>query len=381
MEESTDFAGASRSSVGEVLKEYNFIDSQTIFIEIFEAISGIWAVLNKNRQIIYASRDFVSALGIEDPGDLLGRRPGEAISCLHSGENPHGCGTTGKCKYCGVVNAILESQDKDRKCVREATISSMTNGSLKSWDFEVTSSPVTLSGHTFYMLSLQDISAAKRLSSLERIFFHDLLNTVSGLNGLLTVLKAGTDPVETADLLDKSEAISRSISEEINSFRQLRAAESGDLQIEIQTIKSVDFLISTIERIKYSEIVRNRRIVIDENSDNVELQTDKILLQRVMVNLLTNALESSPEEDNVYTGVSADNNKVSFRVKNSGAMPEDVRMQVFKRSFSTKESGRGIGTYSIRLLTENYLKGKVSFVSNETDGTIFTVTLNRAFYI
>jgi sensor histidine kinase regulating citrate/malate metabolism len=60
-------------------------------------------------------------------------------------------------------------------------------------------------------------------------------------------------------------------------------------------------------------------------------------------------------------------------------MPEEVKMQLFQRSFSTKGEGRGIGTYSIRLLTENYLNGKVSFISNKTDGTVFSVELNKKF--
>jgi sensor histidine kinase regulating citrate/malate metabolism len=46
---------------------------------------------------------------------------------------------------------------------------------------------------------------------------------------------------------------------------------------------------------------------------------------------------------------------------------------IFQRSFSTKGFGRGLGTYSIRLLTERYLKGSVSFTSSALSGTIFRV--------
>ena len=59
-------------------------------------------------------------------------------------------------------------------------------------------------------------------------------------------------------------------------------------------------------------------------------------------------------------------------------MPPEVQLQVFNRSFSTKGNGRGIGTYSIKLLCERYLKGKVSFVSSAEQGTIFKVTLPLA---
>jgi hypothetical protein len=57
-------------------------------------------------------------------------------------------------------------------------------------------------------------------------------------------------------------------------------------------------------------------------------------------------------------------------------MPELVRLQVFRRSFSTKPpAGRGIGTYSAKLITERYLGGSLSFTSSEEEGTTFTVTL------
>ena len=48
---------------------------------------------------------------------------------------------------------------------------------------------------------------------------------------------------------------------------------------------------------------------------------------------------------------------------------------IFSRTFSTKGFGRGIGTYSVKLFTEQYLKGKVEFVSESGIGTVFTLVL------
>lgn len=56
-------------------------------------------------------------------------------------------------------------------------------------------------------------------------------------------------------------------------------------------------------------------------------------------------------------------------------MPKDVQYQVFQRSFSTKGHNRGLGTYSMKLITEKYLGGKIGFVSNETEGTKFFIKL------
>ena len=48
------------------------------------------------------------------------------------------------------------------------------------------------------------------------------------------------------------------------------------------------------------------------------------------------------------------------------------------RSFSTKaDTGRGIGTYSMRLFGQRYLGGRVDFTSEEPEGTTFTVILPK----
>ncbi len=66
----------------------------------------------------------------------------------------------------------------------------------------------------------------------------------------------------------------------------------------------------------------------------------------------------------------------SFLVHNPAVMPEAVRAQVFQRSFSTTgDRNRGLGTYSVKLLVERYLGGRVSFRSEEGHGTTFRVTL------
>ncbi|MBM3132840.1 MAG: ATP-binding protein, partial [Chloroflexi bacterium] len=62
---------------------------------------------------------------------------------------------------------------------------------------------------------------------------------------------------------------------------------------------------------------------------------------------------------------------VRFWVHNPTFMPREAQLQVFNRSFSTKGQGRGLGTYSMKLLTERYLKGKIGFDSSETGGTTF----------
>lgn len=379
MEERTFYAPGKSSSFDELLSEKQLVAAQKLFTELFGSLTGISSIINSNRQIVFANNEFLELLGINSIETILGKKPGELISCVNSDKGPSGCGTSEACRYCGAVNAILESIRTNSKASRETRILSEINGKLLSWDLKITSSPIKLNGDVFYVLSLQDISNEKKLMAIERLFFHDLLNTAGGLNGLLSILKMGADPSEAQDLISKSEEASQIILEEIMSYRQLRAAENGDIQVKIEKVASVDFLNIAVSRIGFHEVGKNKRIEIDENSVNIIFETDRLLLQRVLINLLKNALEATEANGVVRVSVHETNDRIGFSIRNNGVIPEDVRMQIFQRSFSTKDRNRGLGTYSVKLVTEYYLKGKVSFISNETEGTIFNVELNKSW--
>lgn len=379
MKVETHFAPAIRTTPEQIIKQYELIGSQKFFTDIFGMLTGIGAVIDKNRQIVYANDEFLSTLGINTLESVLGKRQGEAIACLHSADEPAGCGTSRACAYCGAVNAILESQRTGMKSMRETQISSIIDGKNKSWDLNVISTPIAFNGDQFYVLILQDISDIKRKARLERIFFHDILNSVVGLNGLLNLLKAETSPVEIQELINLSEESSRNIIEEIIVQRDMLAAENGELKVNIALTNSNELLDSTMVNIGFHQAVKERRIVKAENSANVDFETDKLLLQRVIINLLKNALEATDMSGTVQAGIIDNIDKIIFWVKNNQVMSEDIQMHLFQRSFSSKGNNRGIGTYSIRLLTENYLRGKVSFVSNEKEGTVFKIELNKKY--
>ena len=379
MENKTHYASAERSTAQQILDEYNIAGSQRIFTDIFGALTGIGAVIDKNRQVIYSNDEFLSLLGISSVELILGKRPGEVLSCPNAFKEEAGCGTSKACAYCGVVNTILESQDTGKKVTKEAQLTGRLNGRNMNWDLKVTSTPIVFNGETFYILFLQDISETKKRIALERIFFHDLLNSIGGLYGLLTVLKEETNPDQTRELINLSEETSRNIIEEILVQRQLRAAENGDLNVNIVLANSIELLDSVISKIGFHETGKEKRIMRSEDSANIDFETDKILLQRVLINLIKNALEETEISGTISTGVYFDRDEVTFWVKNKNVMPEEIQIQIFKRSFSTKGEGRGDGTYSIKLLTENYLKGNVTFVSTETEGTVFSVVLKTEF--
>ena len=79
------------------------------------------------------------------------------------------------------------------------------------------------------------------------------------------------------------------------------------------------------------------------------------------------------EDGVVILGCNLQDGHVLFWAHNEAYMPRDIQLQVFKRSFSTKGANRGLDTYSIKLLSEKYLKGEVEFESTKKGGTVLKV--------
>jgi signal transduction histidine kinase len=117
--------------------------------------------------------------------------------------------------------------------------------------------------------------------------------------------------------------------------------------------------------------VADKTLLVAADSKNVAIESDPSILRRVLRNMLLNALEASHPGDTIEVGCRDRGDEVEFWVNNPGVMPEPVRLQIFQKSFSTKGAGRGLGTYSMRLLSERYLKGAVTFRSTKSEGTRF----------
>jgi signal transduction histidine kinase len=114
---------------------------------------------------------------------------------------------------------------------------------------------------------------------------------------------------------------------------------------------------------------------VDEAAD-LEVRADPSLLLRVLANMVTNALEATPEGGAVAAGARATAGRVEFFVHNAAAIPPEIRPRIFQRSFSTKaRQGRGLGTYGMKLLGERYLGGEVDFTTGESAGTEFRLRL------
>ena len=137
----------------------------------------------------------------------------------------------------------------------------------------------------------------------------------------------------------------------------------------------MSFMQEMRETYKNHDVGRSRNIDLDGDSVDTEFLTDQTLLRRVVGNMVKNGLEASGEGETVRLACKSSKTGIEFLVHNPRYMPRHIQLQVFQRSFSTKGPNRGLGTYSMKLLGEQYLRGKVTFTTSEEIGTTFKIWL------
>lgn len=341
---------------------------------ILESVGGYCLILNKERQVLAGNQELLDALGLTSASAIQGKRPGEVFTCIHAYESPDGCGNSESCAQCGALLTILAAQFKGEAAAGECVISFLREGCWVAREFHVRANPVVMGFNDFLVFVLRDASSEKRRENLEKIFLHDLLNTLQGLHGWTELLQfPNTDPDTAARHIIQ---LSDQLTQEVLAQRLLLQAEQGGLNPDIQPLLLEKLISELEERLLLHRCRKDKNLSFDIESDLFEIKSDAVILQRVLFNMLINALEATTKGGEVTLRARRESGCIVFEVHNPGWMPEDVARMVFQRSFSTKGSkGRGIGTYSMKLLGENVLKGKVSFGSSQASGTSFLFAL------
>lgn len=335
--------------------------------QLYDAVSEIILIVNQERQIVFFNSVVPNLLGVDHPEMIYGMRPGEALGCIYACENRGGCGTSDFCSQCGAVNAILAALS-NKADLQECRL--LKQDSLEAYDLLVRTTPLEIKGQRFSIMAIIDISHEKRRRSLERIFFHDIMNTAASIHLLANALD--TDPYgENAALFRQNLlAGAKQLIDELNSQKELLAAENNELAPKMQAVDGCLLVRDVVD------IFRNRcrenPIVVHACDGELILNTDRGLLQRVLGNMIQNAVEASAPEEVVAIECALRDGHAEFSVHNEAYIPEETQLRLFKRSFSTKGSGRGLGTYSMKLLSERYLNGSVRLVSTPQNGTTFT---------
>lgn len=379
-EQKTYFDSPFRSSDIEIRLRNNKISQNSIITQMLEGFPDLVLILDKNRQIVAYNKKAENFFRYKETVEILGQRLGEALGCVHASESPLGCGTSIFCSECGAGKSNKAALQEPGSYENECRINVNFEGFETSLDFKVYTSTLEFEGENYIVFAIKNLESEKRKELLERIFFHDVLNTASiifGIAGMISEVKDTEDFDKYTKILQNT---SEQLIQEIQAQRDLSNAEAGKLIIYPAADTVNDILEKAFQLYQNNSLTKGKEFVCEYPKETMVIETDHHFIIRSLGNLLKNALEAVGAGAKVSISAYEYGENIRFVVANDGVMPKHIQLQIFNRSFSTKaKKGRGIGTYSVKLLIENYLKGKVSFISNQEEQTKFIIEIPKKF--
>lgn len=176
------------------------------------------------------------------------------------------------------------------------------------------------------------------------------------------------------DVKKKLDDYSKTLIQQIDTMSSVANAFSNFASMPAQQNETLN----VVKIVELSlEIFNENFIQFSSSEEEIIARLDRTQLIRVITNLVKNAIQSIPEEQEskqVQVNVFRDNEDVKIMVKDNGkGISSENKARIFEPKFTTKSSGMGLGLAIIKNIIENY-NGTITFESEENKGTEFLVS-------
>ncbi|MBC5837893.1 sensor histidine kinase [Flavobacterium muglaense] len=203
---------------------------------------------------------------------------------------------------------------------------------------------------------------------------HEIKNPLTPMRLTVQSFQRRFDPADP-NIKQKMNDYSETLIQQIDTMNAVASAFSNFASMPAQqneTLNVVEVVELTLD------IFNEEQIVFESESPEIISKIDRTQLIRIITNLVKNAIQSIPEQQEnktVHVTVKKVDQKVLILVKDNGiGIKAADTGRIFEPKFTTKSSGMGLGLGIIKNIIENY-KGTITFESEYGTGTTFTVSL------
>ena len=203
---------------------------------------------------------------------------------------------------------------------------------------------------------------------------HEIKNPLTPMRLTVQSFQRKFDP-EDPDLKQKLNDYSKTLIQQIDTMSSVASAFSNFASMPAQQNETLN----VVEVVEFSlEIFNEEYLHFESEEEEIITIMDRTQLVRIITNLVKNAIQALPEEQeqkSIIVAVKRVDNMVNITVKDNGIGIEAENMErIFEPKFTTKNSGMGLGLGIIKNIIENY-KGTITFETQHGKGTTFTVSL------
>ncbi len=224
------------------------------------------------------------------------------------------------------------------------------------------------------------LSSRKMLSNIS----HDIKTPMTVILGYLEIMRLQGGG--TAAMLQKTEKKAQDVMELINQFFTLAKLEAGDMDIELSSVDVCEICRESV--LDFYEILTGNGFDVELSLPEtpVHIQGNKNALQRILFNLISNAVRYGADGKYLGIGLRDTGREISIDVADKGkGIDKAFADRIFDRLFTLEDSrsrdvqGNGLGLTISKHLAEQ-LGGSLTVDSTPHVKTIFTLKLKKFVY-
>jgi signal transduction histidine kinase len=227
-------------------------------------------------------------------------------------------------------------------------------------------------------------SAAERArKDLIAAISHDLRTPLTSLRLLAHGIEDGLlDPAQVdRGYVEEMGAHVRSLSAMVDDLFELTRLEAGDIQWSIQRVSMDQLVGETVDAMRPQAAAKRIAVQMRVPSDLAAAEANPEKLQRVLFNLIQNAIHHTPEDGSVTVAAESAGQSIEVEVTDTGSgITAGERERVFEPFFrgdaSRRSGGSGLGLSICRAIIE--VHGGHIWLDSTDRGTRVRFTLPRA---
>ena len=238
--------------------------------------------------------------------------------------------------------------------------------------------------------AVRDVSFEKELDQMKEEFLHyithDLRNPLGSAMGFLETLLKGTAGVLNPEQRAMVASVKRSslrLMGMINNILDIAKMESGRIHLKLGTVSLAGIAgrsLAILESLAHQKSIKLILDVVEEYS----LEADADLLERVVTNLVGNAIKFTPNDGVITVSISDTGPAIQVRVEDTGeGIPPEYMDRIFRKFEQVagrRHGGTGLGLAIARFFIEAHL-GRIWVESEVGKGSRFFFTIPKGLVL